>query len=63
MSKLDDAEQAQYLDRWIKRKELMAGEIRQVKTAHRYGAITWVSMQIRIHEIRRKYRRAAQNDG
>lgn len=49
MSRLDDEEQIEWIQRWSTKQRRMQAEILQVRTAHRDGAISW---------IRRKYRRA-----
>lgn len=58
MSRLDDEEQSEYLDRWSSKQRKMQAEILQVRTAHRDRAISWIRMQVIIARIRRKYRRA-----
>ena len=51
MSRLDDEEQAEYLERW----RIARDEIEKVRTAHRDGAIGLIMMLQRAREIRRKY--------
>lgn len=58
MSILDDEEQIEWIKRWTTRQRRMQAEILQVRTAYRYGAISWIRMQVIIARIRRKYRRA-----
>ena len=58
MSRLDDEEQIEWINRWSTRQRRMQAEILQAHTAHRDGAISWIRMQVIIARIRRKYRRA-----
>ena len=57
MSKLDDEEQIEWINRWSTKQRRMQAEILQAHTAHRDGAISWIRMQVIIARIRRKYRR------
>ena len=58
MSKLDDEEQIEWINRWSTKQRRMQSEILQARMAHRDGAISWIRMQVIIARIRRKYRRA-----
>ena len=58
MSKLDDEEQIEWINRWSTKQRRMQSEILQARTAYRDGAISWIRMQVIIARIRRKYRRA-----
>lgn len=58
MSRLDDEEQIEWIQRWSTKQRRMQAEILQARTAHRDGAISWIRMQMIIVRIRRKYRRA-----
>ena len=58
MSRLDDEEQLEWIQRWTTKHRRMRAEILQARTAHRDGAISWIRMQVIIARIRRKYRRA-----
>ena len=49
VSRLDDEEQIEWINRWSTKQRRMQAENRRVRTAYRDGAISW---------IRRKYRRA-----
>ena len=59
MSRLDDQEQIEWIQRWSTKQRRMQAEILQVRTAYRDGAISWIRMQVIIARTRRKYRRAA----
>lgn len=58
MSRLDDEEQIEWIQRWSTKQRRMQAEILQVRTAYRDGAISWIRMQMIIARTRRKYRRA-----
>ena len=58
MSRLDDQEQIEWIQRWSTKQRRMQAEILQARMAHRDGAISWIRMQMIIARIRRKYRRA-----
>ena len=58
MSRLDDQEQIEWIQRWSTKQRRMQAEILQVRMAHRDGAISWIRMQVIIARIRRKYKRA-----
>ena len=58
MSRLDDQEQIEWIQRWSTKQRRMQAEILQVRTAYRDGAISWIRMQVIIARTRRKYRRA-----
>jgi len=57
MSRLDDEEQIEWIQRWSTKQRRMQAEILQARTAYRDGAISWIRMQVIIARIRRKYRR------
>ena len=58
MSRLDDQEQIEWIQRWSTKQRRMQAEILQARMARRDGAISWIRMQVIIARIRRKYRRA-----
>lgn len=57
MSRLDDEEQSEYLDRWSSKQRKMQAEILKVRFARRDGAISGIEMWAMIIRIRIKYRR------
>ena len=57
MSRLDDEEQSEYLDRWSSKQRKMQAEILKVRFARRDRAISWIEMWAMIIRIRIKYRR------
>lgn len=58
MSRLDDQEQIEWIQRRSTKQRRMQAEILRVRTVYRDGAISWIRMQVIIARIRRKYRRA-----
>ena len=58
MSRLDDQEQIEWIQRRSTKQRRMQAEILRVRTVYRDGAISWIRMQVISARIRRKYRRA-----
>ncbi len=58
MSRLDDEEQLEYIQRWTTNRRKMEAEIKMIRGAYAEGAISLIRMEVMIWQAKRKYRRA-----